>query len=111
MAEPSPTRERWRFGATYAALVFGLMLIHLVPLSVGPGRIPGPDLLICITLAWVLRRPHYVPVLLVAALFLMADILFMRPLGLYAALVVLAVEFLRARAGQTREQTFPAEWA
>jgi rod shape-determining protein MreD len=110
MAERTLTTERWIFGTTYAALMVLLMLLHLVPLSTAPGRIPGPDFMLCITLAWMLRRPDFLPATLVAALFLLADLFFMRPIGLFAALVVLAAEFLRAREPATREQTFLAEW-
>lgn len=102
--------RRWIFCAGYAALLLALMLIHLVPLSVGPGRIPGPDLMLAITLAWMLRRPAFLPTPLIAVMFLLGDIFFMRPLGLHAALAVLASEFLRAREASTREQTFVAEW-
>lgn len=114
MADRSPQRsalaERWIFGATYAALMAALMFVHLVPLSVMPGRIPGPDLMVAVTLAWILRRPRLLPTPLVAAVFLLADLMFLRPIGLYAALVVLAIEFLRAREASIREQTFAAEW-
>ena len=111
MAEPTLAAQRWSYGAAYLAIVVVIMLIHLVPLSIAPGRIPGPDLLICLTFAWIVRRPHYLPTLLVAMVFLMADMLFMRPPGLWAALVVIAVEILRARESGTREQTFLMEWA
>lgn len=110
MAERTEAAERWIAAATYTGLMIALLLIHLVPLSVAPGRIPGPELMLCLTLTWVLRRPYQLPTPLVAAVFLMADVLFLRPLGLQAALVVIMVEFLRARTANTREQTFMAEW-
>ncbi len=37
--------------------------------------------------------------------------LFMRPPGLWTALVVVGVEFLRAREATSRELPFPVEWA
>lgn len=110
MAERTVTAERWLYGGAYAGLCLALILAHLLPLSIIPGRIPGPDLMICLTLAWVLRRPYCVPTFLVAVMFLFADMLLMRPLGLWAAIVVIAVEYLRARTHQTREQTFLTEW-
>ena len=110
MAEPTLSAQRWLYGLAYFGLCTLLMLVHLMPLSIVPGRIPGPDVMICLTLAWVLRRPHHLPILLIAAMFVMADVLFMRALGLWAAIVVLSVEYLRARAHQTREQTFVTEW-
>ena len=110
MAERSLAADRWVHGTLYVSICAALMLIHVVPLSIGPGRFPGPDLIVCITYAWLLRRPHLMPTPIIALVFLIADVVFMRPLGLYAALTILAVEFLRARDAATREQTFPAEW-
>lgn len=110
MADRSASRERWIMALVFTGLMVTLILFHLVPRTVSAGRIPGPDFLVALTLAWVLRRPHYTPTLLIAALFLLADVFFMRPIGLHTALIVLAVEFLRTRGHATREQTFPAEW-
>ncbi len=110
MAE-SLTANRWVYGAAYFGIMSVLMLWHILPIQVGPRGYPGPDLLICITFAWVLRRPQYVPTLLIAGVFLIADMLFMRPPGLWTALVVLGVEFLRAREAASRELPFPVEWA
>lgn len=102
--------ERWVFGLAYSGVVALLILGNLLPLKIVPGRLPGPDLMICFTLAWVLRRPQYVPLPVVALLFLLADMFFMRPLGLWAAIVVVTVEILRLREPAMREQTFPLEW-
>ena len=41
---------------------------------------------------------------------LLADFLFQRPPGLWAALVVLAAEALKARAVGLRDLPFPVEW-
>ncbi|MCG6904677.1 MAG: rod shape-determining protein MreD [Rhodobacter sp.] len=111
MADNNLTANRWLYGSAYLALMVALMLFYLLPTQLGPRGLPGPDLLLCVTILWLLRRPHYVPTLLVAAVFLLADMLFLRPPGLWAALVVLAVEFLRARETSSREQPFLVEWA
>jgi rod shape-determining protein MreD len=111
MASSNVAADRWIYGAGYFALMSALMLIYILPARIGPFGFPGPDLLIGVTFAWVLRRPHYVPTLLVAVVFLLADLLFLRPPGLWTALVVLAVEFLRARESGSREQPFLVEWA
>jgi rod shape-determining protein MreD len=71
---------------------------------------PGPDLLVALAFAWVLRRPDYVPVLIVAAVMLAADFLFMRPPGLWAAITVMGVEFLRNREAGFRDLPFLVEW-
>ena len=111
MAETSFTSNRWLYGFAYFGVMAILMLLHIMPTEIGPNGYPGPDLMLCITFAWVLRRPHYVPAPLIALIFLVADMLFMRPPGLWAALVVTGAEFLRAREAPSREQNFTVEWA
>jgi rod shape-determining protein MreD len=109
MAEPIPAGV-WAHRALYVAIAAALLFLRMLPLGSVAGRWPGPDLLLCLTLVWVLRRPDYVPALLIALVVLLEDLLLMRPPGLWAALVVLAAEFLRARAALTRELTFVVEW-
>lgn len=98
----------------YMALFAGLALLSLflrmLPINTMQS-IPGPDFLLALAFAWVLRRPDYLPALLVAAVFLTEDLLLMRPPGLWALMVLLATEFLRSRGALTRELTFPVEWA
>ncbi len=48
--------------------------------------------------------------LLVAAVLLLEDLLLMRPPGLWAAIIVLAAEFLRQRGALAREISFAVEW-
>ncbi len=74
------------------------------------GSWPGPDLLLCVILAWGLRRPDFLPAGLIAAVVLAEDMLLMRPPGLWTGLVVIATEFLRNRAVLTREFAFAMEW-
>lgn len=104
-----PTAERWIWGSAYFGLAAVLILLHILPMDIGPKGYPGPDILLCITFVWVLRRPHYVPPLLIAAVFLLTDILYMRPPGLWTALVVIATEMLRNREAALREQQIPVE--
>lgn len=104
-------RRRLGYRLIWAGLVAAVILAKLLPLHPGPGRLPAPDILPLVTFAWVLRRPDYVPVWMIAAVFLLADFLFMRPPGLWAALVVLATEYLRAREAGWRDLPFLLEWA
>ncbi len=69
-----------------------------------------PDLLLCVTMAWVLRRPDLLPAPLIAAYFLLEDILLLRPPGLWALLVLMGSEFLRRRAAQFRGFRFIHEF-
>jgi rod shape-determining protein MreD len=110
MAEPVRTRP-WRYWALFVGLAVLSLFLRLLPLGAMPGTLPGPDLLLCLVLAWVLRRPEYMPALLIAAVFLLEDMLLMRPPGLWALVVLLGAEFLRHRQPLMRELGFPMEWA
>jgi rod shape-determining protein MreD len=109
MAEAIATRRVfWR--SVFVALALLVAFVRLLPLGDGAGGVPGPDLLVALALAWAVRRPDYVPVVLLAALMLMADFLFMRPPGLWAAITVIGVEFLRSRETLFRDLPFLVEW-
>ena len=113
MAEKSRAASYCINCGAYFGLMLLLMLLCVLPFEITPGGIstPRPDLLVAITLAWVMLRPQFLPTPLVAAVFLLSDILFIRPLGLWTALMVLTVEFLRARERASRELPFATEWA
>jgi rod shape-determining protein MreD len=109
MAEALATRRvLWR--SVFVTLAVLIAFLRLLPLGDGVGGVPGPDLLVALALAWAVRRPDYVPVLLLAAIMLMADFLFLRPPGLWAAITVLGVEFLRNRETAFRDLPFLVEW-
>lgn len=110
MADRAPT-QLWIMRTLYLALVMGILFFQLMPINTVPRVWAGPDLMLALTIAWVLRRPECVPPLLVAALFLLADLLLHRPPGLWAALVLVTAEMLRARYVGLRDMTFAAEWA
>ena len=120
MAERNTTRLLGK-RLVYIVLWLGLIFLHLLPLGMvrpSPLSSPsllesiwaGPDLHLAITFAWELRRPEYVPPLLIAGTFLMSDLLLQRPPGLWAALALLGSEALRSRARALRDLTFPMEW-
>lgn len=102
--------SRWFYRGVFALVAALVLFVRLLPLETTPGRLPGPDVMACLTLAWTLRRPDYVPPVLIAAVFLAEDILTLRAPGLWAATMVLGAEFLRSRAELMREVTFPLEW-
>lgn len=110
MVDPLRT-ALWLYRALFVVLALVLLFLKLLPLGSLAGTLPGPDLLLCLIFAWVLRRPDYLPVLLVAAVVLTEDFLLMRPPGLWTGLVIVGTEFIRSRVGLTRELSFPAEWA
>lgn len=76
-----------------------------------PVRWIAPDLLLLLTLAWVMRRPKYAPAFVIAALFLLADFLFQKPPGLWAGLVLILCEIMRSRARSLRNLPFWVDWS
>lgn len=94
----------------FLGVAFVLIFLRLLPLHDVAGHLPGPDLLICLIFAWTVRRPEYLPALMIAAVVLFEDMLLMRPPGLWTALVILASEFIRSRVALTRELNFGVEW-
>jgi rod shape-determining protein MreD len=90
-----------------AALLF---FLRLLPLHSEPGGWPGPDLLLCLGFAWVLRRPDFMPFWLLGGVIFIEDLLMMRPPGLWAALALGGSEFLRSRIPLMREVNFGLEW-
>ena len=101
----------WTMRAAFILLSLTIMFLHLIPLDTVPRRWAPPDFLLGFTFAWVLRRPDFVPVLSVAAVLLMADLVFQRPPGLYSLLTVIGSEYLRRRTTVPGESSFLAEWA
>lgn len=110
MVDPITT-NRLMYRALFIGLAALFLFTRLLPLSTEPTTWPGPNLLICLTIAWLLRRPDYVPVGIIVLVFLFEDMLLMRPPGLWAMLALLATEFLRDREATTRDLAFPVEWA
>lgn len=97
--------------AMFAGIVLALIVFRMLPMGGEAGTLPGPDLVVCIIFALMMRRPDYLPLWLLAGVLLLEDILLMRPFGLWAALVVIAAEVLRARSVLMRELSFLMEWA
>lgn len=102
--------EAWVNRLWFIALATGFVFLHLLPLGPAAGSLSGPELLLALTFSWVMRRPTYAPVALIAIITLLTDFLFMRAPGLWTALVILASESLRFRAARLRELPFYLEW-
>lgn len=100
----------WGYRALFLGLALLLLFLRLLPLGNDAGAFPGPDLLLCLILAWVMRRPDYLPIGLIVLVVLVEDLVLMRPPGLWTVLVLLATEFIRSRVALTRELNFVVEW-
>lgn len=110
MVDPLTTR-RIAHRALFVALAAVILFLRLLPVNAAAHGIPGPDLTLAFTFVWVLRRPDYVPAVLVVAVFLMEDLMFWRPVGLWTLIVLAATEFLRAREESSRDLPFVLEMA
>lgn len=104
------TSRVWFMRASFTLLALATLFIHLLPLSTLPRAWAMPDLLMGFAFAWSVRRPDYVPILLLAALLLLSDLLLQRPPGLWAVLVLLCCENLKLRAHSMRAANFATEW-
>jgi rod shape-determining protein MreD len=109
MVDPIAARM-WLFRGVFVLLVSIFAFFRLLPLDSAPGALPGPDLMLALTFAWVLRRPGYVPAVIIVGVFLVCDLIFHRPPGLWALLMLLGSEFLRARQDMSRGMPFILEW-
>lgn len=110
MAEISVSRV-WAMRAGFIGLALAILFFHLLPLDTIPRRWAAPDLLSAFAFAWVLRRPDYVPILILAVVMLVADLMLQRPPGLLAMLLVLGCEYLRNQTAGLRQASFLGEWA
>lgn len=110
MVDPVTTR-RWLYRGLFLVLATLFLFGRLLPLSTLPSAWPAPDFLLCLAFAWVLRRPDFLPVVVIATVFLIEDMLLVRPPGLWTLIVLFATEFLRDRANLTRDLPFFVEWA
>lgn len=108
---PSDARLGRRLSSAliFVGLAGVLFFFRLLPIDTMPEGLPGPDLLLCLVLAWTIRRPDLLPVWLIGLVMLAADLLLMRPPGLWALLVVLATEWLRRRERRLRSIGFGLE--
>ncbi len=102
MVDPAATR-RWVFRGLFFALCACIIFISMLPLTTEPRRVPGPDLLFCITAIWIMRRPRWAPVGLIVLVHLIADLLFLRPVGLWPAISLLGYEYLRRKSTASTE--------
>lgn len=103
-------RRIWTYRAIYLLCSLGVILYRILPLDTGTPGLPGPDLILCFTLAWTLRQPASVPIWAILILFLLADFLLQRAPGLWTALAIAGVEFLRNRRAGLNETPFLVEW-
>lgn len=96
--------------ALFALLGILAIYFHLAPLQLSADGRVLPDLLLVIVALWTIRAPQNAPLLVVATLFLLGDLMLERPVGLWALICLLIVEMLSDRRTALRNRPFVAEW-
>jgi len=94
----------------FVVLGFVLIVADLVHLDMRASFWIALDFMLAVTLVGVVRKPNYVPVFVIAAIILLTDFLYMRPPGLWAALVVILTEAVRRQHRDFRNMPFLVEW-
>lgn len=105
------TASRLAYRTLFVALAALVLFLRILPLSAMPARWPGPDLILCLTFVWLTRRADYLPAWIIVAVFLVDDLMSMRPPGLWTLLALGATEFVRSREVFLRDLPFALEWA
>ena len=105
------TASRISYRLLFVVLAALLLFLRMLPISAMPSHWPGPDLILCLTFVWLLRRADYLPAFIIVAVFAVGDLLTMRPPGLWSLLVRATTDFLRAREVFLRDLPFALEWA
>lgn len=103
------TTGLWIKRLTFLGLVLLIIFFRLLPLQTTAGGWIWPDFVLCLALAWSVRRPEYVPAVLLAAAFLLADLLLQRPPGLWALLALVACEKIKGQSRSLRDATLLSE--
>ena len=108
MSELNPARP-WTMRIAFTALVMVILFFHMLPLQTATGGWIWPDFILAFALAWSVRRPDYVPLVLLAGLFLLADLLLQRPPGLWAVLALVACAQMQQQARTLRDASLATE--
>lgn len=109
MAE-TPTMQVWIGRVIFLLLCFVIIFFQLLPLDTRPQTLPWPDFLFAVTLVWVARRPDFAPFYVIGFVFLVTDIFYQRPPGLWAAIILIFTEVIRTRALRIRNMPLMLEW-
>ncbi|WP_410217480.1 rod shape-determining protein MreD [Paracoccus sp. (in: a-proteobacteria)] len=105
-----PSRDFIVGTALFLLSAWLLLFLRLLPLSGGITGWPGPDAGLALILAWMLRRPDQLAAPVIVLILLIEDVLLMRPLGLWTAVVLVGTEAARRREPRWRDQPFMVEW-
>lgn len=94
----------------YALMGVFAVLVEIAPLGASALAIPSPDLLLCATFFWVVRRPGSAPFWLIFMLGLTRDLVSGGPIGPGALGLLMVTEILRPRGAMILRLPLLVEW-
>ena len=92
--------EIWLYRLLATVLIALWVFVSLLPINGATAGLPWPDLAYCLMIAWILRRPEYMPFPLVVLLGLAMDFLFFKVPGAWTLILLISTEILR-RSSET----------
>ncbi len=69
-----------------------------------------PDLLTCFVFSILLNRPKLCPSYIILIIYILSDIILMRPIGLFCALIFIVSELIRRYSKAITKETFLIHW-
>jgi rod shape-determining protein MreD len=90
----------WLYRALACVLVGLWSFLALLPLGGPESALPWPDIIFCVMIAWVVRRPDLMPFPLVVLLGLVMDFLFFKTPGAWTLVMLISTEVLRKSTDQ-----------
>ena len=87
-------------------ITFGILIFPLAPVNFYPMEISSPDLLFCFLYSLSVKNPKKRNLFLIIFSTLIADVLWMRAIGLWSLLTFVFIEMSRIYLFQKKEQSF-----
>ena len=100
-----------RLRCTFLVIAIFLIMLPTLPIRTNFNQIFVPDLLLIMTITWVMQRPDIIGPITITVVFLFADFILQRPPGLWTVIVLFAATFLGMRSTRFKEVFFIYEWA
>lgn len=102
--------KRWADKLLFVLAVCFAIGLSIMPMGLAANAVAFPDVVFAVMVAWVIRKPASAPVILVVLLGILADALMMRPIGLWALMLLAGTEGIRLSYRMFRDIPFVLEW-
>lgn len=110
MSGASTSSRTWFEVILFIIAGFVSIGLPLIPMGLAADSIPFPDLTFALFAAWLIRRPASAPLLGIVFIAVLGDTLLLRPMGLWALVLLIGTELLRVNEREFRDIPFMLEW-